>query len=555
MINLVESATLATVAHEMDALEYLRAQLGTQAILNAEEASRRFGFNMLGVQRSLKGAVLARDASMVRETVLAAQRQGLKLYPISTGRNWGYGSALPVSDDCIILDLSSMNRIVAFDAELGLVTVEPGVTQQDLADYLDARALPFMVPTTGAGPHASLLGNALERGYGIAPASDHFGAVTSLEAVLPDGQIYRSALCESGGSRVDKAFKWGLGPYLDGLFTQGNFGIVTQVTIALARQPERIEAFFFSLKDDASLESAVDAVRRVLRDLPGLVGGVNLMNARRMLSMCEAYPLAEVPPSTAMREDVVARLCRKNALTAWTIAGALYGPGELVSVARKRIARILKPLATRTLFVSPERARLLADLCRRLPLLCRSKWANLSARLEEGVRNMAGRPSPVALSLAYWKARRKSADARLADPAKDGSGLMWYAPLVPLDPTSVQRFVAFAHEICLRHGIEPLLTLTSVSERCFDATLPILFDKQDPKEVLRAHTCYRELFEAGRSEGFVPYRLGIHAMESTVPTDAPCADLARAIKNAIDPCHLLAPGRYIDTRSPLHSRR
>ena len=30
-----------------------------------------------------------------------------------------------------------------------------------------------MVPTTGAGPHASVLGNACERGYGITPDTDH----------------------------------------------------------------------------------------------------------------------------------------------------------------------------------------------------------------------------------------------------------------------------------------------------------------------------------------------------------------------------------------------
>jgi 4-cresol dehydrogenase (hydroxylating) len=92
------------------------------------------------------------------------------------------------------------------------VTVEPGVTQQILYDYLERNRLAFLVPATGAGPHCSLVGNALERGYGITPYADHFSAVTAIEAVLPNGRIYRSALSELGGGTVDRAFKWGIGP-------------------------------------------------------------------------------------------------------------------------------------------------------------------------------------------------------------------------------------------------------------------------------------------------------------------------------------------------------
>ena len=120
------------------------------------------------------------------------------------------------------------------DPELGLVTVEPGVTQAQLRSYLDEHHLPFMVPASGAGPSCSLLGNAVERGYGITPYSDHFAAVTALEAVLPNGEVYRSAHAAMGGTTVDRAFKWGVGPYLEGLFTQGTFGIVTEMTYSFS---------------------------------------------------------------------------------------------------------------------------------------------------------------------------------------------------------------------------------------------------------------------------------------------------------------------------------
>ena len=51
------------------------------------------------------------------------------------------------------------------------------------------------------------------------------------------------------------------------------------MTIALAARPGRIEAFLFGIEREAGLAAAVPAVQRVLRDLGGVAGSVNLMNA------------------------------------------------------------------------------------------------------------------------------------------------------------------------------------------------------------------------------------------------------------------------------------
>ena len=107
------------------------------------------------------------------------------------------------------MDLSDLKKIIHFDSELGVVTLEPGVTQQDLYNFLSEKKSYFMVPTTGAGPHCSVLANALEKGYGLTPYEDHFGSLMNLTAVLPDGSIYRSSLCEFGGHRVDPICTYG----------------------------------------------------------------------------------------------------------------------------------------------------------------------------------------------------------------------------------------------------------------------------------------------------------------------------------------------------------
>src|SRR5215469_17010792 len=72
----------------------------------------------------------------VQECVRVANRWRVPVYPISTGRNWGYGSRMPAADGCALLDLGRMNRILDFNEDLAYVTLEPGVTQGQLVEFL-----------------------------------------------------------------------------------------------------------------------------------------------------------------------------------------------------------------------------------------------------------------------------------------------------------------------------------------------------------------------------------------------------------------------------------
>ena len=167
--------------------------LGPDGVRGPDEAQAAWGACTTGAARRLAGAVRPTNADSIPEIVRIARAHGIALYPISTGHNWGYGTALPVRDDAVIVDLSRLTRI-DLDREMGVVTVEPGVTQGMLAEFLARGGHPFLTPVHGGGPTCSILGNALERGYGITPHTDHFGAVLALEAVLADGSAYRSPL-------------------------------------------------------------------------------------------------------------------------------------------------------------------------------------------------------------------------------------------------------------------------------------------------------------------------------------------------------------------------
>lgn len=517
--------------------------LEASQVLDAERAQGTYGANTLGLQRAIAGALVVRSASEVQQVVAIAAREGLALYPISAGRNAGYGGAVPVRDGCVILDLSQMKGIDAEHIELGVVSLEPGVTQQDLRAYLDEHSLPYLVPVHGGGPNCSLVGNALERGYGITPHADHFGAVTAIEAVLPNGELYRTPLSDHGAPLVDQVFKWGVGPYLDGLFTQSNLGIVVRMTLVLAPFPERIDTFFFGVARHEQLDEAVAAVREALDTLGGVGGSINLMNTRRILSMTVPYPEG-VAPGEVMADDYVRQTAKANQVLPWTGIGALYGDRRLLKAARAIVRAKLRGVAKRLLFVNPGLVRRVRGAVSLLP----GQWSNQFVRtldtLNKSLALIGGKPSGIALPLAYWKAGRQAASVHALNPDQDGCGLIWYSPLVPMKPEIVKEYVAMVDRVCRRHGIEPLITLTSLSPRCFDSTVPLLFDPADQDASTRAHACYAELIAAGREIGVIPYRYPIDGMGYIVEGNQVYWQCVARLKETLDPKGICAPGRY-----------
>jgi len=536
----LRTASADEAAHAF--LERVRQTCGADAVAEGAQVAA-YTRCTSGVQRVVHGIVFPRSSAEVVSAVKLAREHRVPLYPVSTGNNWGYGSANPVVDRCVVVNLSRMNRILEFDTELGLATVEPGVTQGQLAARLAKTSPQFLVPTTGAGPSGSILGNALERGYGITPLSDHFGALMSLKAVLPDGQTYASPLGELGAPGAGKAFKWGLGPYLDGLFSQGAFGIVTQATFALARRPERVEAFLFGVDREDRLEALVEAVRDVVTVLPGTVGGVNLMNARRVLAMVAPFPSERVGVDGLIPEMLLKELCRRHQVMPWTGFGTLYGTGRVVRAARSEIKSRLRRLASRLIFVTPERADRLRRVVRWIPPLDKRVGGTLET-LRSSLELVAGIPNETALPLAYWKRPGGRDRDRELNPARDGCGLIWYAPLVEMKGARVRRYIDLVTRLLPQHGVEPLITLTSLSDRCFSSTVPILFDADSGPATASAQRCYAALLDAGRGEGFLPYRVGVQTMEWLMRHGGDHWKLVARLKAAVDPLGIVSPGRY-----------
>ncbi len=546
----------------MQLLQRLSELLSVNTKVKLADASSRFTASCEGYARDqvivveVSGALDAsgapeylRDipAILVLANELAQTAERFTVYPVSTGHNWGYGSALAPDPFAVILDLSLLQAIRFDDIASGLVTVEPGVTQQMLRDAIDAQKLPFMVPVTGAGPSCSILANALERGYGITPYTDHFAAVNAIKGFLPQGQRYQSSISEldnSGTDAVDKTFKWKVGPYLDGLFTQSGLAVATEMTIRLKRNPAAFDSFYLQFAHDDDLEVAAECVQQILLRLEGIVGSVNLMDKRRVLSMMIKNPNGAASHQ-AMSEQQVQMLAKKHDVPAWTVVGTLYGEPAVVNAGRAVVNQISAGKIKRRIYSEGWLIKFAKFAFSCLPGTWFAEIRKMLQSLDNGVAIMKGIPNQVALPLAYWRNPRVSADAtRLMDPAVDGCGLLWYAPLVQFNPLQLRRLVTHVRGTCPKYGIEPMVTFTSLRHDTVDSTIPIVFNLADPKAVVDANACLDELVSAGLQIGLVPYRLNIAQQQQLLNKDTVFWDWVNRIKSATDPNQILAKGRY-----------
>jgi hypothetical protein len=327
------------------------------------------------------------------------------------------------------------------------------------------------------------------------------------------------------------------------LFSQGNFGIVTEATFTLQRRPEHVEAFFMRLPDDRSLGEIVDRLRVILASLGGTIVGVNMMNNRRVLAMSRPYPSSEVQPGQAISPELCKKMTQKAGISEWTVAGVIHCPYAMRRAVRQQLRRLLPRSTSRPIHMNRQRVQYARNVASWLPVgnsFVMKQMGTIDAFLDfaEGI------PNNFALQLAYWLHEKAPSTERDHNPARDGCGLIWYSPLVPMKSREVQRYTEMAYRVCMSHGIEPLITLTTLSERLLDSTVPILFRPQEPGAADRAHACYEALLREGQSLGCMPYRLGTNQMQQFIQNGDSHWDFVQILKSAADPHNLISPGRY-----------
>ena len=448
--------------------------------------------------RAASAAVAPATLEQVQAVVRAANQHGVPLYPISTGRNLAYGGSAPVYSGSVVLDLKRMNRVLEVNERNAYALVEPGVSYFDLYEHITKAGLDLWIdpPDPGWG---SVIGNALDGGAGwtASPFRDHFGSHCGMEVVLANGEVVRTGMGALPNSKSWQHNRWGFGPWVDGLFRQSNFGVVTKMGFHLMPRPEVLLS--------ATVTSARD------EDIVPMLDALNLLENQHVVNGSTQIfgGFDRAPPNSP----------------AWTIQVPIYGPEKVVR-AQMDYAKSRFALIPGLNFVEGEVFR--------TPLspeaLARVRLVNF------GIPNLStfallGR-SPV-------------------NPNPDG-GHIDFSPIVPRTGESLLEFKRFYRENLpkVTEG-ENLGIAGPVYMTCWDRTLvclimfPIGRDKARNAKIRRAFEGWVKL---AAERGWAEYRAPAAFQDLIADTysynNHSLNRLRETIKDAVDPNGILSAGRY-----------
>ena len=451
------------------------------------------------------GAVAPASTEEVQQIIKVANKYKLPVWPVSTGKNIGYGTTLTATPGQMILDLKRMNRIIEVDAELGTALIEPGVTYPQLSDYLIENKIPLWIDCPSPGPITGPVGNSLERGGGYTPYGDHFSAISGMEVVLPDGQVIRTGFGVAN-SKVWQAFKYGWGPYIDGLFSQSNFGVVTKMGLCLMAAPPATRTFMVRLNKESDIANFVTTTRDL--QLHGVI-------QQEVFALSPLYELAQHhrrdeiwDQPGPIPDDVVMKKAKEEGLSAWNCYFSLYGTEQVFALFEPMVRAAYGAIGGEVFSDAEMKG---------------NRYFDHQATLMRGGLTLEEK------GIIRWRGE---------------GGLSWFCPFGPAKGQDAVEMIALAKQILTKYGFDYTAGLPVIA-RAVGQVVAILFDKGNPEEEKRAAQCNDELIVEFCKRGYLPYRTGVRTMALVAQQlfDKSRADFNHRIKHAIDPNGILAPGK------------
>jgi 4-cresol dehydrogenase (hydroxylating) len=474
-------------------------------------------------EEKIASAAIAPDsAEQVQAVVKAANEFRVPLYPISTGRNLGYGGSAPVLSGSVVLDLKRMNRILEVDERNAYALVEPGVSYFDLYRYIQGRGLKLWIdcPDPGWG---SVIGNALDHGVGYTmnPYRDHFDAHCGMEVVTGAGDLVRTGMGALPGSKTWQHFKYGYGPYLDGMFSQSNFGVVTKMGVWLMPEPETYLDGTVQVFGHDDIIPLVDHMNYVMNT--GLQNaGTNLQSPLRFAAALNPVlreALASDAPADIAKLNAFAR---SSSTPFYTNIFKFYGPEEVVRAQWDHTKRRLASI--------PD-VRFQEGAFYRFPL---------TAEQKRNVRD------PQDLGIPTLETFSIGARSNFAPATR---GHLGFSPVIPMTGEAVIESQRVFQRVLQQFGTDVALLVFPQSYH--PRTLVILcmfYVMPEAKHNQAVRDTFRRLVDVAAQHGWGEYRTHTAFMDECARAyafnDNALLRLHERIKDAVDPNGILSAGRY-----------
>jgi len=211
-------------------LSELRRLVGTQNVLTEKEDLIPYSFDGTAALKQMPGCVVLPTTSQHISDMLKLANHS-KTPVVTRGSGTGLsGGSLPVND-CLVLCLVKLDKILELDRANLTMRVEAGVITQTVSEAANAAGL-FYPPDPGSMKISTIGGNVAENSGGLRGLK--YGVtrnyVMGMEVILPDGEILWTG---------NKCVKDVAGYSLRDLFigSEGTLGVITKVLLKLIPKP------------------------------------------------------------------------------------------------------------------------------------------------------------------------------------------------------------------------------------------------------------------------------------------------------------------------------
>ncbi|WP_299012994.1 FAD-binding oxidoreductase [uncultured Photobacterium sp.] len=482
-----------------------------QQIAHDEATLREYGLALNGSITPPTAIVWPETEEQLIATVIGANEHGFEVHPVAQGRNWGYGTAQGTQPHQVIINLNRLSQVLEINEDHAYVRVQPGITQFQLYQALVDSNSSLQLDITAAGSHTSIVGNILERGFGHTDYSDRFGSVLSMRVLLPTGEVITTGMGMFKTSKAEHLYPYGIGPVLNGLFSQSNLGVVLEMTIALQPKPEYQTTVMVMCKNESDAPDMVATIADL--KLKGVItSGVHTVSMTRAVGELAA-----------------------KAAGAWVLTTSLAGPKAIVKARYKYFKQAIKrniPHA-RVFMMDDFRWQFLCKLNQYLKSPALS-GLQLVIDLKKGI------PSDDAIK-TLLDHREATSEMKTSEfPAC----FRWICAVSSFSKTEIKEMLSICHQVFQKYGYEERYSMTNVNERAVVMIANIRFGKSE-EEIAKARDFHKELDNALLSAGFCPYRSGSGMFDAIKPyIDNTNLELLNTLKSALDPNHILSPGKY-----------
>lgn len=260
----------------------LQNLIGADAVVADRDGRRTFETDGLSAYRCMPLAVVLPTTTEAVASVLAyCNEQRIKVVPRGAGTSL-CGGALP-SEDCIVVCVSRMSRVLDVDYENRTARVEVGITNLGISAAVAPRGF-FYAPDPSSQLACTLAGNiGMNSGgahclkYGVTVNN-----ILGVKLVMIDGRVI-----DIGGNELDSG---GYDLLALVIGSEGQFGIVTEATVRILRSAEGARPMLIGF---ASSQKASDCVSAIIAS--GIIPVAMEYMDKPAIHVCEAFAKAGYP--------------------------------------------------------------------------------------------------------------------------------------------------------------------------------------------------------------------------------------------------------------------